>query len=83
MLRASLTAIICLAAGLSGCGGQSPALPPAPPHGGTAFPLPEGKGFAEVLRQDAPDHAGRSSRGPADQSVNGAASIKSQKLGGL
>ena len=59
MTRASLTTILCLAACLPGCGGQSPVLPPPPPHGGTAFPLPEGKGFVEVLRQDAPDQAGR------------------------
>jgi hypothetical protein len=34
-------------------------LPPPPPHGGTAFPLPDGKGFVEALRQDAPAHADR------------------------
>jgi hypothetical protein len=34
-------------------------LPPPPPHGGTTFPLPDGKGFVEALRQDAPDHVGQ------------------------
>jgi hypothetical protein len=43
------------AAVLAGCGEQSHSLPPPPPHGGTAFPLPEGKGFVEVLRQDVKD----------------------------
>jgi hypothetical protein len=43
------------AAVLAGCGQQSLSLPPPPPHGGTAFSLPEGKGFVEVLRQDVPD----------------------------
>ena len=59
MARASLRAVLCLAASLAGCGGPSPTLPPPPPHGGTAFPLPGGKGFVEVLRQDPPDQAGR------------------------
>lgn len=33
-------------------------LPPPPPHGGTAFPLPHGKGFVEALRQDVADKPG-------------------------
>jgi hypothetical protein len=44
---------------LVGCGQPTPVLPPPPPHGGTAFALPEAKGFVEVLRQDTPDHAGQ------------------------
>jgi hypothetical protein len=44
---------------LAGCNGAKPSLPPAPPHGGTAFPLPEGVGFIEALRQDAQDRPGR------------------------
>ena len=59
MTRASMMAVVCLAASLAGCDGQRPKLPPPPPHGGTAFSLPEGKGFVEALRQDAPDQAGR------------------------
>jgi hypothetical protein len=43
------------AAVLAGCGQQSQSLPPPPPHGGTAFVLPEGKGFVEVVRQDVKD----------------------------
>jgi hypothetical protein len=43
------------AAVLPGCGEQSQSLPPPPPHGGTAFSLPEGKGFVEVLRQEVKD----------------------------
>jgi hypothetical protein len=59
MMRAWLTALFFAAASLAGCGRPGPNLPPPPPHGGTAFPLPDGKGFVEALRQDAPDHAGR------------------------
>jgi hypothetical protein len=59
MTRASLMAVLCLAAALAGCDGQRPMLPPPPPHGGTAFPLPAGKGFVEALRHEVPDRAGR------------------------
>jgi hypothetical protein len=55
MTRASLSAVFLLAASLAGCDAPKPILPPPPPHGGTAFPLPQGKGFVEVLRQDVPD----------------------------
>src|SRR5262245_24989375 len=59
MTRASSIAVLCLSASLAGCAREGPALPPPPPHGGTAFPLPGGKGFVEVVRQEAPDQAGR------------------------
>jgi hypothetical protein len=55
MTKASLSAVFLFAASLAGCDGPKPILPPPPPHGGTAFPLPEGKGFIEVVRQDVPD----------------------------
>jgi hypothetical protein len=55
MTRASLSAVFLFAASLSGCDGPKPILPPPPPHGGTAFPLPQGKGFVEVVRQNVPD----------------------------
>ena len=59
MRRASRRAIFLVAASLAGCDQRDSMLPPHPPHGGTAFPLPEGKGFVEVLRHDTPDQAGR------------------------
>ena len=40
---------------LAGCGQATVKLPPPPPHGGTAYSLPDGKGFIEVLRQEVPD----------------------------
>jgi hypothetical protein len=55
MPRASLSAVFLFAASLAGCAGPKPILPPPPPHGGTAFPLPQGKGFVEVVRQDVSD----------------------------
>jgi hypothetical protein len=58
MTRASLSAAFLLTTILAGCGPTRPNLPPPPPHGGTAFPLPGGKGFVEVLRQDASSQAG-------------------------
>jgi hypothetical protein len=58
MTRASLSAVF-LATTLAGCGSSSPTLPPPLPHGGMAFPLPEGKGFVEALRQDVPDKPGQ------------------------
>jgi hypothetical protein len=58
MLRAILPAAFLFAAILPGCGSPTVNLPPDAPHGGTAFALPEGKGFAEVLRQDAPGQPG-------------------------
>jgi hypothetical protein len=41
-----------------GCGQERPTVP-APPHGGTAFVLPQGIGFVEVLRQDDREQPGR------------------------
>jgi hypothetical protein len=58
MTRASLATLFFLATSMSGCDSPRPMLPPPPPHGGTAFPLPQGKGFVEALRQDVPDKPG-------------------------
>jgi hypothetical protein len=58
MTRAVLSAVFLSAAILPGCHSPSVNLPPPPPHGGTAFALPDGKGFVEVLRQDAPEQPG-------------------------
>ena len=55
MTKASLSAVFLFAASLAGCDGPKPILPPPPPHGGTAFPLPQEKGFVEIVRQDVPD----------------------------
>ena len=55
MMRAALATLIVLAMSLAGCDSPMPVLPPPPPHGGTAFPLPEGKGFVEAVRQDVQD----------------------------
>jgi hypothetical protein len=60
MPRAALSAFLLAATTLAGCGPEANSLPPPPPHGGTAFPLPEGKGFVEALRQDVPDKPGQS-----------------------
>lgn len=51
-LRLCIVAATCC---LAGCGQTQIVLPPPPPHGGTAFPLPDGKGFVEVLRHDDSD----------------------------
>jgi hypothetical protein len=51
--------IIAVALAMGGCDAPAPVLPPAPPHGGTAFPLPDNKGFVEVLRQDVPGQDGQ------------------------
>jgi hypothetical protein len=59
MMRASLSAAFLFAAIVPGCSSRSVNLPPAPPHGGIAFTLPEGKGFVEVLRQEVPEQPGR------------------------
>jgi hypothetical protein len=60
MTRASLLwGIVAAACCLPGCGQTRTALPPPPPHGGTAFPLPDGKGFVEVIRHDNPDQPGQ------------------------
>jgi hypothetical protein len=58
MMRALALSVFLLASIPPGCNAPSVTLPPAPPHGGTAFALPEGKGFVEVLRQDAPERPG-------------------------
>ena len=55
MTRAFLPAVFLLGASLAGCAEPKPNLPPPPPHGGTAFPLPQAKGFVEAVRQDVPD----------------------------
>jgi hypothetical protein len=59
MTRRTLATVFVLATSLAGCDSPRPILPPAPPHGGTAFPLPQGKGFVEALRQDVPDNPGQ------------------------
>jgi hypothetical protein len=58
-MRASLSAVFLAAITLAGCAPPTPSMPPPPPHGGTAFALPDGKGFVEVLRQDTPDKPGQ------------------------
>jgi hypothetical protein len=58
MTRRTLATVFVLATSLAGCDSPRPILPPAPPHGGTAFPIPQGKGFVEALRQDVPDKPG-------------------------
>jgi hypothetical protein len=57
--RTALAGLLLLAALPAGCGTPRPDLPPAPPHGGTAYVLPGGGGFVEVLRHDAPERPGR------------------------
>jgi hypothetical protein len=65
MTRAPRIAVLVVALSLAGlragagCDQRKATLPPAPPHAGTAFPLPEGKGFVEVLRRDTADRAGQ------------------------
>ncbi len=59
MTRSCLSACL-LAATLAGCGETQPVLVPIAPHGGTLVRFPDGKGFVEVIRQDAPASAGQS-----------------------
>jgi hypothetical protein len=59
MMQTALATLFLLTASLAGCDSPRPMLPPSPAHGGTAFPLPQGKGFVEALRQDVPDQPGR------------------------
>jgi hypothetical protein len=59
MRRLSLFLVILAVVLSPGCDGPKPVLPPPPPHGGTAFPLPQRNGFVEVLRQEAPDQPGQ------------------------
>jgi hypothetical protein len=47
-----MSSIVAAACCLPGCGRTQIALPPPPPHGGTAFALPERTGFVEVFRHD-------------------------------
>jgi hypothetical protein len=55
MMRTLFLLLLVPCAGIvAGCGAPTVKLPPSPPHGGTAFALPEGKGFVEVVRQEAP-----------------------------
>jgi len=58
MDRLHLTAALLLAA-LAGCGG--PAIPAgtATPHDGTLVVLPDGRGFAEILKRPDPSKEGR------------------------
>jgi hypothetical protein len=58
MTRQWVSTVFLLCGLAAGCGAPRIDLPPAPPHGGTAFALPEGKGFVEVVRQDAPEKPG-------------------------
>jgi hypothetical protein len=57
-MRALLSCGILLVLFLVGCDSQRLVVAPPPPHGGVAFPLPEGNGFVEALRQDSPDQPG-------------------------
>jgi hypothetical protein len=65
-MRKPLAVVITLlGAGLAGCGG-SPTLPPMPkdapvvgPHQGTAFALPDGLGYAEVVNEPKADERDR------------------------
>jgi hypothetical protein len=59
MPRSPLSVALVFAVVLPGCGAPAVSLPPPPPHGGTAYTLPHGKGFVEVVRRDATDRAGR------------------------
>jgi hypothetical protein len=59
MMRASLLASFVFAVFSTGCDQSRSVLPPPPPHGGTAFPLPQGKGFVEILKLDAPEKPGQ------------------------
>ena len=60
MTRRHLCGIPVLAVLISGCGGPSISRPgPTSPHNGTLVDLPEGRGFAEVLKQPASGKAGQ------------------------
>jgi hypothetical protein len=59
MTQALLRALCIIAAGSPGCTLQELALPPPPPHGGTAYSLPARTGFVEVVRQEAPNRPGQ------------------------
>jgi hypothetical protein len=59
MTRALLFALFGFAVFSTGCDQSRSVLPPPPPHGGTAFALPQGNGFVEVLKQDAPEQPGQ------------------------
>jgi len=52
--------IALIAAALAGCEPAGPRGVLSAPHGGTLIDLPEGKGFVEVLRRDAPGKPGGS-----------------------
>jgi hypothetical protein len=58
MRQAILSTVFFMGTALAGCDLPRPILPPLPPHGGTAFARPDGKGFVEVLRQETPDQPG-------------------------
>ncbi len=52
MRRALVGILLCSAYAVCGCGlgsGSRPATLPSPQHGGNIVPLPDGKGFAELL----------------------------------
>jgi hypothetical protein len=59
MTRDLLRALFIAAAASPGCNRQEFTLPPPPPHGGTAYALPAGTGFVEVIRQEAPGQPGQ------------------------
>jgi hypothetical protein len=66
MRKPLVVALSFLGIGLVGCGG-SPNLPAMPkdaptvgPHGGTAFALPDGMGYAEVVNDPPPGERDRS-----------------------
>ncbi len=55
MARAGCYVLLLFAGMAAGCGSSSltDATGPPPPHGGTLFRLPEGKGFVEVVKKEA------------------------------
>jgi hypothetical protein len=57
-MRAASATLFILTTFLAGCDSPRPVLPPPPPHGGTAYPLPQGTGFVEAVRRDATDKPG-------------------------
>ena len=60
LIRALFSSSLLCVVSLGGCGSQAIVLPPPPPHGGTAFALPDGKGFVEALRKINPDRPDQS-----------------------